>query len=430
MSIEIVVGTNWGDEGKGRMVDYLAQDADIVVRYQGGNNAGHTVVNKQGTFKLHLIPSGIFNPHTINILGPGVVIDLEAFHTEITELRASGIDTSHLRISDRATICFPFHGLEDAWEEERLSNDGQIPYGSTKRGIAPVYGDRTLKKGIQLGELFFPDYLQPRIKKLVEWKQQIARGIYGKEPPFTFESIWEWIMTYGDRIKHLICDTTSLLEEAARGKKKILFEAQLGALRDIYYGIYPYTSSSCVLSSFAPLGSGLFGYTPDRVVGVMKAFSTCVGEGPFVTEILDTAEAATLREVALEYGAATGRPRRIGYFDAVASRYGVQVQAVTEVALTKLDTLTGRDPLLICTHYEFRGKTLQQFPVPAMLEECRPIYKEMKSWQEDISGTRHFHDLPAAAQTYVLEIERLIERQIRYISVGAERQALIDRMSL
>ncbi|TMC19917.1 MAG: adenylosuccinate synthase [Chloroflexi bacterium] len=427
MSIEIVVGINWGDEGKGRMVDYLAQDADYVVRYQGGNNAGHTVVNEQGVFKLHLIPSGIFNPNTTNVLGPGTVIDLAALDQEIRDLSESGIDTSNIKVSDRATICFPFHAMEDTWEEERLSDNGQTPYGSTRRGIAPVYGDRVIKKGIQLGELCFPDYLRTRVEKLVAWKRQVARDLYKQEPPFTFEAIWQWLNTYGNPIKDRICDTTVLLEQAAQENKKILCEAQLGALRDVQYGIYPYTTSSCSLSAFASIGSGLFGYAPTSVIGVMKAFSTCVGEGPFVTEILDQAQAGALRETAHEYGAATGRPRRIGHFDALASTYGVQVQAVTEVAITKLDTLTGRDTLLICTHYEYQGKPVYRFPITAMLEHCRPVYKAMPGWQEDISNVRHFQNLPPAAQAYVLEIEHLIGRPIRYVSVGARREALIDR---
>ncbi len=427
MSIEIVVGTNWGDEGKGRMVDYLAQQADLVVRYQGGNNAGHTVVNDFGTFKLHLIPSGIFNPRTINILGPGMVIDLQALHTEMNELQACGIDTSQIRISERATICFPFNWMEDEWEEERLARDRQKPYGSTRRGIAPVYGDRVLKKGIQIGELCFPDSMRPRVEKLVEWKRLIAREVYGQEPSFTTDSIWEWLMTYGNQIKHLICDTTRVLEQAAQENKVILFEAQLGALRDVSYGIYPYTSSSCVLSTFAPIGGGLFGYTPDRVIGVMKAFSTCVGEGPFVTEMTDANQVDALRETALEYGAATGRPRRIGHFDALASAYGARIQSVTEVALTKLDSLTKQETLSICTHYEYQGRPVYQFPLTAMLEQCRPVYKQMAGWDEDITSIRRFEDLPPAARAYVLEIERLIGRPIRYVSVGPERHALIDR---
>ena len=427
MSIEIVVGTNWGDEGKGRMVDYLAQDADVVVRYQGGNNAGHTIVNEMGTFKMHLIPSGVFNPAAMNILGPGMVIDIEALDKEISGLQASGIHPINIKVSDRATICFPFNWREDTWEEERLENSGQSPFGSTKRGIAPAYGDRYLKKAIQLGELLYPEQLKDRLYQLVEWKNLVARGVYGKEHGVSFEEMWDWVSTSGARIKHLICDTTELLEQAALDNKKILFEAQLGSLRDIYFGVYPYTSSSHSLAAYAPVGGGLFGKTPDRIIGVMKAFSTCVGEGPFVTEILESEIASELREIAHEYGVATGRPRRVGHFDALASRYGTYIQGATEIALTKLDSLSGRSPLLICTHYEFKGKRLDKFPINAILEQCRPIYKEMDGWREDISEVRRFEELPKSAREYVLEIERLMSCPIRYISVGARRECLIDR---
>ena len=430
MSIEIVVGINWGDEGKGRMVDYLAQQADVVVRYQGGNNAGHTVVNERGTFKLHLIPSGIFNPAVTNILGPGTVIDIEALSKEILDLQGRGVSPINLKVSDRATICFPFHWHEDEWEEERLEHGGQLPFGSTKRGIAPAYGDRAMKKAIQIGELLHPAWLKERLQKIVEWKNLIARGVYGKEHGISFEETWEWVTTYGNRMKHLICDTTVLLEDAARENKRIVFEAQLGSLRDVYFGIYPYTTSSSALSAFAPIGGGLFGRAPDRVIGVMKAFATCVGEGPFVTEIQESNVAHELREVAEEYGASTGRPRRIGHFDALASRYGAYVQGATEIALTKLDSLSGRKTLLICTHYEVDGEPIEEFPINAVLERCRPVYEEMEGWQEDISHIRNFHELPKAAQAYVLEIERLISRPIRYVSVGAARDCLIDRGKL
>jgi adenylosuccinate synthase len=430
MSIEIIVGTNWGDEGKGRMVDYLAQDADVVVRFQGGNNAGHTVVNEMGTFKLHLIPSGVFNPATMNVLGPGMVIDLEALDKEISDLQMRINHPINIKVSDRATICFPFNWQEDTWEEERLESSGQSPFGSTKRGIAPAYGDRHLKKAIQVGELLYPERLKDRLYQLVEWKNLIARGIYGKEQGISFEEIWDWANTFGGRIKHLICDTSEFLERAALDNKKILFEAQLGTLRDIYFGVYPYTTSSSALAAFAPIGGGLFGRIPERIIGVMKAFSTCVGEGPFVTEIVEAEVANELRETAFEYGAATGRPRRIGHFDALASRYGAYIQGATEIALTKLDSLSNRSPLFICTHYEFNGKLLENFPINAVVEQCRPIYKEMEGWQEDISAVRCFEELPKAAKEYVIESERLVARPIRYISVGARRECLIDRGTL
>jgi adenylosuccinate synthase len=427
MSIEVIAGVNWGDEGKGRMVDYLAQDADVVVRYQGGNNAGHTVVNDRGTFKLHLIPSGIFSPNAVNVLGPGMVIDLEGLDAELRELEAHGVSPLNVKISERATICFPFNRDEDAWEEARLAADAQRPFGSTKRGIAPAYGDRYVKKAIQVGELLHPAWLKERLKHLVDWKNLIAQGVYGKDEAVSFDATWDWAMTYAERLAPRICDVSELLEAAARAKKKLLFEAQLGALKDIDFGIYPYTSSSHTLAAFAPIGGGLLNWAPDRVIGVLKAFSTCVGEGPFVTEIEDSAVAQALRETAMEYGAATGRPRRIGYFDALATRYGTWLQGATELALTKLDCLTGIDPLPICTHYDYRSQSIVRFPLNAILEECWPVYIEMPGWQEDISEARRFADLPAAAQAYVAKIEELVGRGIRYVSVGARREYLIDR---
>ena len=422
MSIEIVVGANWGDEGKGRMVDYLAQDADLVVRFQGGNNAGHTVVNEFGEFKLHLLPSGVFNPKAVNILGPGMVIDIEALADEIDGIKARGIEPA-IRVSDRATICFPFHRLQDGWEEERL---GKHAYGSTRRGISPAYGDRTMKKAVQVGELLHPKRLEHRLRQIVDWKKLTAQGVYGKENSFSFEETLDWARTHGERIRALICDTSVLLDEAAKNGRKILFEAQLGTLRDLNFGLYPFTTSSCTLAAFAPIGGGLFGYAPDRVIAVMKAFSTCVGEGPFVT-LMDKDEADEMREKAKEYGAATGRPRTIGHFDGLASRFGVWAQGATEVALTKLDSLSGQKRLKLCVDYEYDGRPVGRFPLNAVLEEAQPVYKEMPGWDEDISGVRRFEDLPKNARAYVLEIERLVECRVRYVSVGPERDALIDR---
>ncbi len=421
MSIQVVVGGNWGDEGKGRMVDYLAQDADFVVRFQGGNNAGHTVVNDFGTFKLHLLPSGVFNPKVTSILGPGMVIDLQGLVEELEDLRSRGIDPK-IRVSDRATICFPYHRLQDGWEEDRL---GDAKYGSTRRGIAPAYGDRTMKKAIQLGELLYPERLKSRLKDLVSWKKEQAI-MYGTQDEVSYDETLAWAQKYGDQIKDLICDTSALLSEGAKAGKNILFEAQLGTLRDLNFGIYPYTTSSCALAAYAPVGGGLFGHHPDRVMAVVKAFSTCVGEGPFTTRMTDE-EAHALREVAEEYGAATGRPRTIGHFDAVATRYGVWGQGATEVAVTKLDSLSGWPELKICTHYEHNGTQVDRFPINAILDECTPVYKSMPGWTEDITGVRKFDDLPETAQQYILEIERLIECDVKYVSVGPEREALIVR---
>jgi adenylosuccinate synthase len=422
MSIEVVVGANWGDEGKGRMVDYLAQDADFVVRYQGGNNAGHTVVNEFGEFKLHLLPSGVFNPNVVNILGPGMVIDLEALANEIDDLEARGI-RPNIRISDRATICFPFNKMADGWEEERL---GKNAYGSTRRGIAPAYGDRTVKKAVQIGEVLYPARLRARLEQICDWKLLEADKIYGHGDAFTCAQMIEWAETWGGRLRDRICDTSLLLEAGAKAGKKILFEAQLGTLRDLNFGIYPFTTSSCTLASYAPIGGGLFGHALNRVVAVVKAFSTCVGEGPFVT-LMEKDIADALRQSAKEYGAATGRPRTIGHFDALATRYGCWAQGATEVALTKLDSLSGQKTLKICTHYALNGEKFDRFPLNAVLEEATPVYVEMPGWSEDISGVRKFSDLPDSARAYVEAIEELIDCPIRYVSVGPEREALIDR---
>lgn len=419
--ISVLVGLQWGDEGKGRMVDYLAKDVDFVVRYQGGNNAGHTVVNEYGTFKLHLIPSGIFNPNVTNVLGTGMVIDIESLGDEIDDLKNSGIDTSNIRISDRATITFPYHRLEDNLEEERL---GSSAFGSTRRGIAYAYGERYQKKSIQLGELFFEKDLEQRLRGIVEWKNLLLKNVYNSKETIDFESTMDWIKKYGEKIKHFICDTTKLLEEASANGKKILFEAQLGSLRDINFGIYPYTTSSCTLSSFAPAGGGLFTKKTDKVIGVMKAFSSCVGSGPFVTEMPEY-EAGSLREIAHEYGAATGRPRRIGHFDAVATKYGAMVQGVNEIALTKVDSLSGQKKLLICTDYEIEGKLTKDFPLTPALNIAKPVYIQMEGWEEDITGCRNFNDLPEAAKKYISKIEELTGYKIKYVSVGPERESLI-----
>ncbi len=422
MSIEVVVGANWGDEGKGRMVDYLARDAAFVVRYQGGNNAGHTVVNEFGEFKLHLLPSGVFYPGVTNILGPGMVIDLEGLATELDDLASKGIHPTIL-VSDRATICFPFHRLEDGLEEDRLGKDA---YGSTRRGIAPAYGDRTMKKALQIGELLYPERFAERLRQIGLWKQQRLESFYGRKDVFSVDEMIAWAERYGGCIRDRIADVSAVLEEGAASGRNILFEAQLGTLRDLNFGIYPYTTSSCTLASYAPIGGGLFGHGLDRVIAVVKAFSTCVGEGPFVTR-MEQAEADALRVSAKEYGAATGRPRTIGHFDAVATRYGAWAQGASEVALTKLDSLSGRKTLKICTHYAWGGRRYDRFPLNAVLDEAEPVYIEMPGWEEDISGVREFDKLPASAQAYVLAVEEHINCPIRFVSVGPEREALIVR---
>jgi adenylosuccinate synthase len=418
-----IVGINWGDEGKGRMVDLIAADYDVVVRYQGGNNAGHTVVNEYGKFALHLLPSGIFRKGVVNVLGNGAVIDPEKLLEEMDELRSKGISITpeNLKVSDRAPIVFPYHRDQDALEEARLAD---AKYGSTKRGIAPVYGDKYLKKTIMLGELFYPEYLKKRLEGILEWKNLTLKNVYGGKT-YSLDEIWEWLMTYGERLKPFICDTGAYLR-SVDGKKNILFEAQLGVLRDIDFGIFPYTSSSAPLAAYAPIGAGMPGTKIDSVVGVVKAYSTCVGEGPFTAEWFGE-EASRLREAGAEYGAATGRPRRVGPIDIVATRYGVAMQGATEVALTKIDVLSYMEQIPVCVQYELNGAKTDDFPFPAAIAEAKPVIEYMSGWQCDVSKCRTFEELPKAAQDYILFIEKNIGCPITNISVGAARDEIIRR---
>ncbi len=421
-----VVGINWGDEGKGRMVDYFAPTADFVVRYQGGNNAGHTVVNSLGTFRLSLLPSGIFSPQTTNILGPGMIIDLEALATELQTIRESGLEPARIVVSERAAVCFPFHRDEDILEEERLQ---QRKFGSTGRGIAPAYGDRYLKRALLVGEFSDPGLLKPRLKRLVETKNGIFAGLYPGRKAIDIDEVMAWSEQWYGQIAHLVGDTTPLLRQAVADHASILLEGQLGALRDVYYGIYPYTTSSCALASFGPIGAGIPGARVERVVGVMKAFSTCVGAGPFVTE-LDEASQQQLRGFAGEYGTSTGRPRRIGDFDAVASRYGIEMQGATDIVLTKLDSLSCLPELRVCVAYAVNGRQISDFPPPYALDQARPVLERMPGWDEEIGEVKAYADLPAAARDYVEAIERHVGRRIRYISVGPHRSQLIVRDDL
>ena len=419
-----IVGVNWGDEGKGRMVDLLASDYDVVVRYQGGNNAGHTVINQYGKFALHLLPSGIFRPEVINVLGNGTVIDPEALLGEMDSLRQAGVSLTpdNFKISDRATIVFPFHRAQDSLEEERLKD---AKYGSTKRGIAPVYSDKFQKKTIMMGELLDMDYLADRLKGILEWKNLTIEKVYGAQP-YDFQEMLNWLEKFGGQLRPYICDVGSVLRKAQLRGKSILFEAQLGALRDIDYGIYPYTSSSTPLAAYAPIGCGAPDLRVDEVLGVVKAYSTCVGEGPFVAEWFGP-EAEKLREAGGEYGAATGRPRRVGPLDIVATRYGVKVQGATSIALTKLDVLSYMEEIPVCTEYSIDGKTTGDFPFPSALAKAQPVFETLPGWGCDISGVRHWEDLPEAARDYVLYIEDQIGCAISYVSVGADRDAIIER---
>ena len=424
MSNCAVVGINWGDEGKGRMVDLIAKDYDIVIRYQGGNNAGHTIVNEYGKFALHLIPSGIFSEGVVNVLGNGVVIDLEDLCREIDNLRAHGIRITpeNLKISERATIVFPFHRALDGLEEARLKDR---KYGSTLRGIAPVYSDKYQKKTVMLGELLYPEHLKAHLATILEWKNLIIHNVYGAEP-YKLEDMLAWCEEFGGKLRPFLCDVPKYLYEAEKAGKNIMFEAQLGALRDIDFGIYPYTSSSSSIAGYACVGAGMPGSHVDRTVGIVKAYSTCVGEGPFTAEWFGE-KAENLREKGGEYGASTGRPRRVGPIDLVATRYGCRIQGATEVALTKLDVLSGRKEVPLCVQYELNGALTDNFPFPAILPEAKPVFRTMPGWSCDISGVRRYEDLPKEARDYVETVEKAIGCHISYVSVGAEREAIITR---
>jgi adenylosuccinate synthase len=421
--ITAVVGINWGDEGKGRMVDLLSSQYDIVARYQGGNNAGHTVVNDRGKFILNLLPSGILRPETVNVMGPGMVIDLEHLAGEIKNLSEKGVEISgkNLKISDKATICMPYHPLLDGLEEDRMGSKKQ---GSTRRGIGPVYSDKYMRKSIRIGDLLYRDVLKDRLADIVEWKNLTVEKGYGHEP-LSATAMYDWLMKFGDPIMDNICDTTRYLTQADDEGKSLLLEAQLGALRDLDFGIFPYTSSSCTLAAYAPLGAGIPAKHLDNVVGIMKAYSSAVGGGPFVCEFSGQ-EAHDLREAGGEYGAATGRPRRVGGFDVVASKYGVQLQGATELAVTKLDVLSGMEKIPVCTAYELNGQRIDYFPLEAALEQCKPVYEYMEGFSGDITGCRKFSDLPVAAQKYVRYLEEAVGCKIRYVSVGADRDQYID----
>lgn len=424
MSNCAIVGINWGDEGKGRMVDLLTENFDVVVRFQGGGNAGHTVINKQGKFALHLLPSGIFRSQTVNILGNGVAVDPENLCQEIEQVRNQGVEitSDNLKISDRASLLLPWHRALDELEENRLASK---KFGSTKQGIAPFYADKYQKKTILAGELFYPEELKSHLADLLEWKNLTLTKVYGAEP-FTMDMLENWLSVCCEKIKPFICNTGDFLKQAQSEGKNILFEAQLGSLRDLDFGIHPYTTSSNTIAAYAPIGCGLPSINIGRVIGVIKAYSTCVGEGPFVCEMTG-AEAGQLRRAGFEYGAKTGRPRRVGPIDLVASRYGTELQNADELALTKLDVLSYMDKIPVCTGYMLDGRETKDFPFPCLLEQAEPVIEYLDGWKTDITGVRHWDDLPEAAQNYVKYIEQAVGCPITYVSVGPERDSIILR---
>lgn len=418
-----ITGINWGDEGKGRMVDLLSEKYDIVVRYQGGNNAGHTVVNERGKFILNLLPSGILRPEVVNIIGNGVVVDIKHLVGEMNKLRDAGIEITpaNLKISDRSIIVMPYHVQQDCLEEERLAD---AKYGSTKRGIAPVYGDKYMKKGLRMGELLdSEEALRSRLEGIVEWKNLMIEKGYG-EKPVDVDEMWAYLKEYGDIVKDFVCDTGLYLNNADKEGKDIMFEAQLGALRDIDFGIYPFTSSSSTIAPYAPIGAGVPNLKLTNSIGIMKAYSTCVGEGPFTAEMFGD-EAEELRKAGNEYGAATGRPRRVGGFDVLASRYGVRAQGSDEIALTKLDVLSYMEKIPVCVGYTYNGERLEEFPIGEKLVKALPVYEYRKGWMQDISNCRKVEDLPKEALDYIKYIEEAVGCKIKYVSVGAEREQYI-----
>ena len=423
-----VTGINWGDEGKGRVIDLLAENADIVARYQGGNNAGHTVVTEKGKFILNLLPSGILHPEVTCVLGTGMVIDLEHLAGEMEAIEARGVkvEPENLKLSDKATISMPWHKVQDGLEEDRLAKKGGA-FGSTRRGIAYAYSDKYRKKTLRLGDLLHLDEerTQNRLHMILDAKNMELAGCYHQEP-MSYDALLNWCRQQAAYFAPFICDVGAFLQQAHDSGKRIVLEAQLGAMRDIDYGIFPFTSSSNTLAAYAPLGAGIPNCKLDHVVGVLKAYSTCVGEGPFVCEMFG-AEADALREAGFEYGAKTGRPRRVGPIDLVATRYGVQVQAATNIALTKLDVLSYLDKIPVCAHYELNGEVIDEFPFPTLQSSAKPVMEYMEGWKCDISGVRKWEDLPEAARKYVEYVEEKIGCRIGYVSVGPERDSIIIR---
>ena len=420
-----VTGINWGDEGKGRVIDLLAEQADIVVRYQGGNNAGHTVVVGRDKYVLNLLPSGILHPDVTCVLGDGMVIDLEHLTKEIEALRGKGIPITpeNLKLSKRATISMPWHRVQDELEEARLEKDGSA-FGSTRRGIAYAYSDKYRKKTLRLGDLLHLNegYIHNRLHMMLDAKNMELSGCYHQEP-MSYPALLSWCEKQAAAFSAYICDTGAFLRNALADHKKVLLEAQLGAMRDIDYGIFPYTSSSTTIAAYGPIGAGIPGVQPDHVVGVLKAYSTCVGAGPFVAENAMPEEwKESLRKAGGEYGAATGRPRRVGPFDAVASRYGLKCQRADKIALTKLDVLSYMQEIPIITGYLYKGKETDTFVPTENLEEYQPVISFIPGWKQDISACRRWEELPDAAKNYIKTLEKLLDHEIQFISVGAKRE--------
>ncbi len=421
MAVIAIVGGQWGDEGKGKIIDLLAEKAKIVARFSGGDNAGHTVINPYGKFRLHLVPSGIFYPQVTCIIGNGVAINPAVFLKEIDDLQNHGVGISRLFISTRAHLIMPYHILFDRLEEERRSKRA---LGTTLRGIGPAFADKVARLGIRVGDLLDKDVFLSRLKSALELKNIILTKVY-QAPPLSLEEIYQQYCHYGERLVPFIRETSSIIREAATKGELVLLEGAQGALLDPDFGTYPYVTSSSPLAGASCIGAGLGPRGIDRVVGIFKAYNTRVGAGPMPTELKDKT-GDLIREKAGEYGATTGRPRRCGWFDAVAGRFSVQINGLSDIALTHLDIYDGFPSIKICTAYKFKGEVLTSFPSDiAILEKCQPIYEELDSWQESISRIRNFKKLPAGVRNYMSRLEALLSCPISLVSVGPDRRQII-----
>ena len=423
--VRSIVGANWGDEGKGKFTDVLAERSDVVVRFQGGANAGHTIINNYGKFALHLLPSGVFHQNIANIIGPGVALDIEKLLAEYDSVVQRGVPRPKLYISDRAQVMMPYHVDFDRFEEERL---GKAGFGSTKSGIAPFYGDKYLKIGIQVCQIYDEEILRQRLSSAVEQKNVTLANLYHK-PPIDLEALIAHVRDLGERIRPMVIDTTLYLHKALKEGKTVLLEGQLGSLRDPDHGIYPYTTSSSPLAGYGTVGAGVPASAIKDVYCVTKAYSSCVGAGPFTTELFGE-EAKELRDRggdAGEYGATTGRPRRVGWFDAVATRYGCMVQGATEAVMTNLDVLGYLDQIPVCTAYEVDGKTITDFPSTPTLMRCKPVYTLLPGWKCDVRGVTEWDKLPENCQNYITFIEKELQVPIHMISTGPKREEMLYR---
>ena len=423
--VRAIVGANWGDEGKGKITDMLAKESDIIIRFQGGSNAGHTIINNYGRFALHLLPSGVFYDHTTSIIGNGVALNIPYLFNEINDLVSKGVPMPKILVSDRAQILMPYHVLFDAYEEERL---GGKSFGSTKSGIAPFYSDKYAKIGFQVSELFDEESLKEKVYRVCETKNILLEHLYHK-PQLDPEEVFSELISYREMVRPYVCDVSAYLTQAIKDGKNILLEGQLGSLKDPDHGIYPMVTSSSTLAAYGAIGAGIPPYEIKQITTVVKAYSSAVGAGAFVSEIFGD-EADELRRRGGdkgEFGATTGRPRRVGWFDAVASRYGCRIQGATEVVLTVLDVLGYLDELPICVGYEIDGEVVKDFPVTCKLEKAKPVYKKMPGWKCDIRGIKKYEDLPAECRAYIEEIEKELGVPVTMVSNGPGRDEIIMR---